>query len=340
MERSVEDPPSGPVTPPPGGCTPSNNCASNTCIGQQCWNGCNNVEGAKNCGGGPTNGACGTAHGQVMPTQRGPEVDGFTLCSSGTASGHAGTEPGGNPFALFTGGEWSGWDWDCSGGSGSYCIACRAGFTFSGNSCVRGTPPPPPVQNGSVAFLAESPQGRPTRGYSITIPAYSSANLVWTSTNVSGCYAIDGMGYASWTSGGLAQNRAGVPTGNLAPGTYTYGIRCAQSNGAGFIMSSVQIIAETPKCSGSVPPSAVSFEGDNTGLSGPLSWQYSETNTPRKCEFHCGVGEWNGSRCEVCTCTGVENHCPNEKWTDTCGRANACFGGTKECADNWTEVAP
>ncbi|QQS20774.1 MAG: hypothetical protein IPL87_04435 [Candidatus Moraniibacteriota bacterium] len=117
MERSVEDPPSGPGTPPPGGCTPSNNCASNTCIGQQCWNGCNNVEGAKNCGGGPTNGACGTAHGQVMPTQRGPEVDGFTLCSSGTASGHAGTEPGGNPFALFTGGEWSGWDWDCSGGA-------------------------------------------------------------------------------------------------------------------------------------------------------------------------------------------------------------------------------
>ncbi len=61
-----------------------------------------------------------------------------------------------------------------------------------------------------------------------------------------------------------------------------------------------------PVCTGDVPDGATMYNNDDDGLVADLAYQYSATNTGRKCQFKCDDNSvWNGSICRDPMCTGT-----------------------------------
>ena len=188
-------------------CTPTNpGCAANTCTGQTCWDGCANISGTKNCSA-----SCGTAHAATLSC--GDFVNclgGKTICSSGTNTGYAGTEPSGQPtLALYNGSTWVGWDWTCSGSP--RCAACLPGYTWNGSNCTAActntswSPDPSTVCSGT-AFTQTSNCGTTRTGH-------GTKSCTCTPTNP-GCAANTCVGQTCWDG---CNNVPGTKTSCSAP---------------------------------------------------------------------------------------------------------------------------
>ena len=114
---------------------------------------------------------------------------------------------------------------------------------------------------------------------------------------------------------------------------YTYwpvdtGTRCQYRCDSGYTWNGSSCISSTPgsySCIGSIPSNASRHDSEEeSGLTSNTSWQYSSSDTSRKCQYACDTGfEWNGSSCEFIP--------PPEDPEDPSG-SNA---GT-----NWIEVTP
>lgn len=76
-------------------------------------------------------------------------------------------------------------------------------------------------------------------------------------------------------------------------------ISCA--TGSVMVLSNGSYSCQTPACTGTLPQSALMYAsaGENAPAT-VLPWQYSASDTPRKCEFRCQDGyNWNGSACVI-----------------------------------------
>lgn len=73
---------------------------------------------------------------------------------------------------------------------------------------------------------------------------------------------------------------------------------CEYTCQLGYTWNGSSCAPQTYMCTGTLPANTTVHSNDAINLTSNTSWQYSNSNTARKCEFYCAGGyEWNGTSC-------------------------------------------
>ncbi len=163
--------------------------------------------------------------------------------------------------------------------------------------------------SGSMPYtIAVVPPAAPTLTLTanpVNISSGAATQLTWSSTGATQCTASGGWtGSKSATGGNTQVNPSGNTTYSLTctgPGgsvTRDVIVTACPSNTPTWNGSQcVSNASATYSCSGSIPSGATAFAGDDEGVTAPTTWTNSNTNTPVKCQYTCGLASYTGGQC-------------------------------------------
>ena len=141
---------------------------------------------------------------------------------------------------------------------------------------------------------------------------------------------------------------------NICNGTITgeagksYDIRVyaeANSGSSDYKNCSTTCPEPTFQCTGSLPAHSSPWGSDeNQNLTEDLPWQYSDSDTSRKCEFHCNTGySWNGSSCiavpPTCSIHFIPSSIELGESSTLSWNSNNCTSANLQCSGagiNWS----
>ena len=167
-------------------------------------------------------------------------------------------------------------------------------------------PPPQPPQPEAIC----SPDGT---GVTVNIePSSEAANYAIVFDKNADSWTYDSS-VTSPAGGDYGTDNANVTdTYSITPDTdYEVWVHYINSSDQWGAPSSVEAFnCPAPNiCTGTIPPNATAFTGDDSGLTADTPWTYAATDTSTKCQYTCNAGyTWSGTSCDVTpvtySCTG------------------------------------